>query len=168
MRMTFVAMHCWKLRLVCMDLINVHVYITLIKILNAKDTAQERPFNVTSCKVCLCVASKRHVNAAAPAATGSALCYIQQNNLRYVPLRVCVGWTIRRSLQKNAFFILHVTSGLRMALRWSVESGLFLPQLQTLIYELLVQWCSTAIKLSGTIRGVREVGLNGLDDVEGR
>lgn len=44
MRMTFIAMHCWKLRLVCMDLIDVYMYITLIKILNAKDTVQEKAF----------------------------------------------------------------------------------------------------------------------------
>lgn len=81
MRMTLVAMHCWKLRLVCMDLINVHVYITRIKILNAKDRVQERPL-----KVCLCVASKRHVNAAAPATTGGALLHTaKQSEVRSTP-----------------------------------------------------------------------------------
>lgn len=101
--MTFIAMHCWKLRLVCMDLINVHVYITLIKILNAKDTVQERPFNVTSCKVCLCVASKRHVNAAAPAATGSALLHTaKQSEVCFTP-SVC--WMNHQKVSAEKCFI---------------------------------------------------------------
>lgn len=35
-----------------------------------------------------------------------------------------------------------------------VSRDIFLTQLQTLIYELLVQWCSTAIKSVRTIRGL--------------
>lgn len=61
---------------------------------------------------------------------------------------------VREPLQKNALFVLHLKGGQRMMLQWLVESGPFLTQVQTLIYELLVQWCSTAIKSGSTIRGL--------------
>ena len=47
----------------------------------------------------------------------------------------------------NALFVLHLTSGLRISLQWpGTVSTLFFTQLKTLIYVLLVQWSSMAIK----------------------
>lgn len=78
------------------------MYITQIKILNAKDRVQERPF-----KVCLCVASRRHVNAAAPAPTGSALLHTaKQSEVCFTP-SVCRMNDQKVSAEKCFIYFTH-------------------------------------------------------------